>query len=916
MSTEFNHNLGNWKVENVKLEIRPGLSEVLDEDVTMEKPVGFDAGAFNWRSPRPPFTQREENKKWFEGFPVTIDGVTYTEEDAHMMVNVSFSPGWGISMFHTLPITNPKLVVHNGVIKEFTYQDIDPDDDDFPIDIGFSVFNTWIFIGDWGELGCSDRVQYEYLKIGSRSVGGEPEGYVNPPALPSGRIPNQLKSGRNAFRHFSTTSESINLSNLDTSNLTSMEYMFFNAYNFNVDISNWDTSRVTNMDSMFCSYDRDIDSPSDGKFNQDISKWDTSKVKNMSDMFWGQEEFNQDISEWNTSQVTDMSSMFQWARSFNQDLSEWCVSQFDSMPADFDKDSGFEGDTTKQPQWGNCPREENILKWPITIDGVTYEEEDAHIFVANGNAVNLPIPNDTTLVFVAVDGVEKDYPTEVKGNSFDTSTIHAIFDWDNENFTKQKWFSDILQFGLNSVTGERNQLKSGTRAFYSMQANPAVIVDLDTSNLKNMPYMFRDSADFNQDISKWDTSNVTDMEYMFVGATSFDSDISEWDTSNVTDMREMFDNASSFNSDISQWDTSKVTDMGYMFYGASSFNSDIGGWDTHNVTDMERMFWEASSFNQDLSQWCVSQFTIKPTGFDFGSGIQGVTEKQPKWRTCPRGENIELPGDYELADCHVFIANGNEVRLPIPSGTLPTFVAVNGVDVTPTTLTTRTIEVPEIGEDGVTTTSQEVEVTSITAGGGDTIHAIFDWDNKNYADQNWFSDILQFGLNSVTGKRNQLKSGESAFYLMEANPDAISDLDISNVEEMNGMFSNAKSFNQDISEWNTSNVRWMFRVFYFATSFDQDISKWDTSNVTEMGGMFGSAHFFNQDISKWDTSNVDSEHMNGMFDNSIRFNQDISDWCVSQFDEMPDRFDSLTSPLWTDAKKPQWGTCPRGEDGN
>ena len=69
--------------------------------------------------------------------------------------------------------------------------------------------------------------------------------------------------------------------------------------------------------------------------------------------------------------------------------------------------------------------------------------------------------------------------------------------------------------------------------------------------------------------------------------------------------------------------------------------------------------------------------------------------------------------EYYEADCHIFTANGNTVNLPCRG--LPIFVAVNGVDATPTTLTTRTFEHEEIGVDGVaTTTSAEVEVTAIS----------------------------------------------------------------------------------------------------------------------------------------------------------------------------------------------------------
>jgi surface protein len=52
------------------------------------------------------------------------------------------------------------------------------------------------------------------------------------------------------------------------------------------------------------------------------------------------------------------------------------------------------------------------------------------------------------------------------------------------------------------------------------------------------------------------------------------------------------------------------------------------------------------------------------------------------------------------------------------------------------------------------------------------------------------------------------------------------------------MFRGSDNFNQDISNWNVSNVTDMNQMFSFAFSFNQDISNWDVSNVTDMGVCF------------------------------------------------------------------------------
>jgi surface protein len=70
---------------------------------------------------------------------------------------------------------------------------------------------------------------------------------------------------------------------------------------FNIDISKWDTSNVTTMDSMFYNA---------SGFNKDIGNWDTSNVTTMAYMFIGASAFNQDIRIWTVSATTTLSYMF------------------------------------------------------------------------------------------------------------------------------------------------------------------------------------------------------------------------------------------------------------------------------------------------------------------------------------------------------------------------------------------------------------------------------------------------------------------------------------------------------------------------------------------------------------------------------------------------------------------------------
>lgn len=112
----------------------------------------------------------------------------------------------------------------------------------------------------------------------------------------------------------------------------------------------------------------------------------------------------------------------------------------------------------------------------------------------------------------------------------------------------------------------------------------------------------------------------------------------------------------------------------------------------------------------------------------------------------------------------------------------------------------------------------------------------------------------------------------------------------------------------DISHYDTSNVTDMQNMFA-QSSFNQPLDNFNTSNVTNMSSMFEGTTLFNQDISSWDTSNVTD--MDGMFSYAASFNQDLSQWCVPLLTGAR-RFDRYADN-WT-LPRPEWETCPRGED--
>ena len=119
---------------------------------------------------------------------------------------------------------------------------------------------------------------------------------------------------------------SIDLSALDTSQVTNMDSMFGGGSSLtSLNLRSFDTSKVTNMRNMFASCS--------SLTSLDVSNFNTSKVTSMGGMFALCSRLTSlDISNFDTSQVTDMSRMFEYCRSLTSlDVSKFDTSQVTNM---------------------------------------------------------------------------------------------------------------------------------------------------------------------------------------------------------------------------------------------------------------------------------------------------------------------------------------------------------------------------------------------------------------------------------------------------------------------------------------------------------------------------------------------------------------------------------------------------------
>ena len=110
-----------------------------------------------------------------------------------------------------------------------------------------------------------------------------------------------------------TSAKNLDLSNFDTSKVTDMSSMFYGYFDTTLDLSGFDTSNVTDMSWMFAySY-----------YSPDFTNLDTSNVTNMAGMFEGNYSTTLNLTGLDTSSVTDMSNMFKGGRATSYDFSNF-----------------------------------------------------------------------------------------------------------------------------------------------------------------------------------------------------------------------------------------------------------------------------------------------------------------------------------------------------------------------------------------------------------------------------------------------------------------------------------------------------------------------------------------------------------------------------------------------------------------
>ncbi|EMF0157438.1 BspA family leucine-rich repeat surface protein [Enterococcus hirae] len=451
---------------------------------------------------------------------------------------------------------------------------------------------------------------------------------------------------------FSTLSSltSLDVSGFDTSNVTTMENMFYDISSIkSLDVSGFDTSNVTNMKSMFQSLS--------SLTSLDVSGFDTNKVTDMTKMFSGLSSVTSlDVSGFDTSNVTNMSNMFSGLSNLTSlDVSSFDTSNVTTMGYMFGDMSNITSLDVSGFDTSNVTTMSNMfynMKSVTSLDVSSFDTSNVTtmfaMFAGMSSVTSLDVSSFDTSKVTTMSYMFDDMSniTSLDVSGFDTSKVTTMSYMFADTSPKKLILGDTFKFvekngsyaGLTSAwkredgKGKAYTAKDFMKNYGTGDLTAGTYVSA-TGLWGTSPYNFDENTGTltieagelsGYEESPWNSGTV-DIEAIKKIVLSgkvvapensfllFSGNTSADKPTNVTEIE-----------GLSQLDTSNVTDMSKMFKGMSSITSlDVSGFDTSKVTNMQHMFSGMSSVTSlDVSGFDTSNVTDMANMF---RGMSSVT---------------------------------------------------------------------------------------------------------------------------------------------------------------------------------------------------------------------------------------------------------------------------------------------------
>lgn len=388
-----------------------------------------------------------------------------------------------------------------GVIKSFNHSTSAPPagantkivstaDSDIPAYVWYDAASQSIlWYSDADIAYANEDSSYMFYDIGNNSSNTN---LIDTAGINTSRVKNM----RFMFSGGKWIIKKIKITNLDTSNVEDMSYMFAaSPYEQSItadpiDLSGFNTSKVTNMQGMF--------SGSHFPFI-DIRHFDTSNVTNMKSMFADLHKVTSlDLSGLNVKKVNNIQNIF-FSNSSNSKLQSLSL-------------AGWELDsiTSMGGLFNNLSELTSLNLNGFTTKNVT---DMSYMFFGTKKLANLDL------------------------SSFDTSNVTNMAGMfqSMESLTSL----NLSNFNTSNVTDMNNMFRDN---FALKTLN---LSSFDTSNVTNMAEMFRHSGSiYPLDVSTFDTRKVTNMTNMFystlMSPENSTLDISNFDTRSLVSAAGMF----------------------------------------------------------------------------------------------------------------------------------------------------------------------------------------------------------------------------------------------------------------------------------------------------------------------------------------------------------------------------------------
>ncbi len=336
-----------------------------------------------------------------------------------------------------------------------------------------------------------------------------------------------------------------------------------------LDLTNLDTSRVSSMSEMFfrCESMAAITG---------TATLDTSNVVDLYQTFYGCKNLpTLDLSGWDTSKVTSMSQTFDLCTAMTEikGLETFDVSKVKSFR--FTLNAALPSLDISTWDTSSATTMEGIFTLPNVKEIKGLET----LVVSNVTNFSNMFSDCAALESVDLSAWDFSAATAISNMFSGCTNLSEIKGLEN--------MSEISPANLSSVFTKCTSLTGAALAGIS---------SWNVSNATNFSNMFSGCTSLETlDLSAWSTSKASNMSYMFSGCTNLSEikGLEHFVTRLAGNLSHMFENCSSFSLlDLSSFNTAWVTNMSYMFSGCVSLKTIYASadWSTTRVTSAGNMF--------------------------------------------------------------------------------------------------------------------------------------------------------------------------------------------------------------------------------------------------------------------------------------------------------------------------------------